>query len=205
MVCRRGLKRVLLLRWSKMKVRLEFEHVHLFLKWPCSIMLFSQIELIKLHRMFSHPSATKLANLVKRAHPEKDTNKILKRLADVVPPCDSCQRMAPKPSVFQVTLPDETVFSREAMPDLTYTEPRPHPPVLYILDKAHFSAARFPKTLSSESFCVAFIARWLSIYIGFSYILASDQRSLLTCEMLKNACTSFGYIQKYARSSLRTH
>ncbi len=77
------------------------------------------------------------------------------------------QRMAPKPSVFQVTMPDKIFFNREIYLDLMWIEKRPHPPVLHIVDRGtHFSAATFLKSESAVDLWNAFVTCWVSVYVA---------------------------------------
>eukprot|EP00171_Calliarthron_tuberculosum_P023868 IDg23868t1 len=84
-----------------LKVKLEFKLGHLYLNWPSRVVLFSKSELLKIHRRFAHPSAEKLSNLLKRAKPEMFDKSTRKFLDEIVSHCQSCQRLAPKPFVFQ--------------------------------------------------------------------------------------------------------
>ena len=90
---------------------------------------------MKLHRRFARPSAVKLTNFIKRPHPEKNSNIILKTVIDIVTHCDFCQRLAPKSLVFHISLLNESVFNHEIIFDLVWIEPRSHPPALHIVDR----------------------------------------------------------------------
>ncbi len=54
----------------ELKAPLVFKRVHLYLEWAQSVVLYTRVELGKLHRRFAHPSAEKLFNLLRRAQPE---------------------------------------------------------------------------------------------------------------------------------------
>eukprot|EP00171_Calliarthron_tuberculosum_P007706 IDg7706t1 len=122
---------------STLKVKLRFEKGHLYLKWPTSVVLFTRKELIKIHRRFAHPSANKLAALIKRADPgsfDPSTKRIL-----------------------------EDIVSHY----LTWIEQRPHPPALHVVDRGtHFSAAQFVKSESAESIWNTFLACWTCAKFG---------------------------------------
>ena len=97
---------------------------------------------MKLRRRFALPSAVKPTSLIKRAYAEKCFNKILKALTDIVARCESCQRLAPRPLVFPVSFPNESVFNHEMFLVHTWIEPRPQIPALHVVDRGtYFSTA----------------------------------------------------------------
>ena len=68
----------------------------------------------------------------------------MKLLQEIIASCQACQRMAPKPLVFQVTMPDDIQFNHEAMMDLRRIEPKPNRTALHVVERGiHFSAAVF--------------------------------------------------------------
>ncbi len=91
---------------------------HLYLQWSNSIVLFTRHELVKFHRRFAHSSTDKLANVLRRAPPGNYTPTARRFLDDIFAHCNSCQHIAPKPFVFQVTMPDDIVFNHEIFMDL---------------------------------------------------------------------------------------
>jgi len=70
---------------------------------------YTQQQLTKLHRQFSHPSAGKLYRLLQRARPEDTTPETLKELKELSSRCDPCQRIQPAPTRFRVSLGAEDV------------------------------------------------------------------------------------------------
>ena len=67
--------------------------------------------------------------------------------------------MAPKPLVFQVTMPDDIQFNNEVITDLTWIELRPHRPALNVVDRgSHFSAAVFLEVENAESVWNVFVS-----------------------------------------------
>ncbi len=105
--------------------------------------------------------------------------------------------MAPKPFVYQVTMPDDIQFNHEIIVDLTWIEERPHRPALHIVNRGmHFSAAQFVSGEDSESVRNAFIACWVSIYIGFPNVLKHDYGSCFTSKFFQRTCSNFGMVCK---------
>ena len=123
----------------EMKVKLKFKLGLLYLEWPPAVVLFSRSELIKIHRRFAHSTADKLCALLKKAAPQQFDQNTRKISEDIARHCQSCQRMAPKPFLSQVTMPDDIQFNHEVIVDISWIEKRPHRPVLHIVDRVtHF-------------------------------------------------------------------
>ena len=116
------------------------------MEWPKSVKFFSRSELLKIH-----PSSRKLANLLKRSVPNQYNTNTGKTLEDISKHCQSCQRMAFKPFIFQVSIPDDVQFNHEVNLDLTWLEARPYKPALRIVDRGnYFSAAEFLQGENAE-------------------------------------------------------
>ncbi len=174
---------------------LVFKLGHLYLEWAQSVVLYTRVELGKLHRRFAHPSAEKLFNLLRRAQPDNLTPETRRVLEDIVARCDSCQRMAPKPFVFQVSMPDNIVFNHEILMDLMRIEPRPHEPVVHILDLGtRFSAAQFLKRRDLRRRWNGSVECWASFYVGFRNVIGHDQGSAFTSESFTASCQQFGIV-----------
>ena len=179
----------------ELKVKLVLKLGHFYLPWPESLMFYSRKELLRIHRRFSHPSTTKMMALLERSDPTKIDSETRKILGDIVAKCNSCQRMAKKPFVFQVSMPDDIVFNHEVYLDLLWIEPRPHVPVLHIVDRGtYFSAARFVPKESAEAIWNTFVSYWVSIYVGFPNII-------------KAVCSQGNFSQTYVQSleSFKNH
>ena len=59
--------------------------------------------------------------------------------------------------------------------DLIWIEPRPHRPVLHIVDRGtHFSAAVFLDREDAVSIWNSFGSCWVSIYVGFPIVVTHD-------------------------------
>ena len=181
----------------ELKIKLQFQKGHLYYNWPSALILFTKRELEKIHRRFAHPSASKLYDLIRRAAPSELDAKTRIFLDEIVAHCNSCQRMAPKPFVFQVTMPDNIVFNHEVCMDLCWLESRPQKPVLHVVDRGtHFSAARFVASESAESIWNTFLECWVSIYVGFPNVISHDHGSLFASEFFQGTCAKFGIITK---------
>ncbi len=110
--------------------------------------------------------------VIRRASPDNFTPSTRRFLDDIAAHCNSCQRMAPKPFVFQVTMPDNIVFNHEIYLDLMWIEKRPHPPILHIVHRGtHFSASTFLKSENAVDVWSASVTVRVSYYIGFHSIL----------------------------------
>ena len=175
-------------------VPLVFKKGHLYLEWPDYVILFTKMELEKLHRRFAHPSAEKLTNLLQRADPlrcEPGTRKVLEEIAKA---CKACQIMSPKPYVFQVAMPDNIQFNHEVQLDLMFIDKKA---ILHVVDRGtHFSAARFIRRQNVEAVWNALIECWIAVYVGFPNIFAYDQGSVFNSELFTQACKQFGIIMK---------
>ncbi len=151
-----------------MKVQLTFKRRHLYLEWNYNLVFFSRAGLLKMHRRFAHPTADKSSALLRRAYPRKYSSSTKNVLEDIVRRCNSCETMAWKPFIFQVTMPDEILFNHEIILDLAWIEPRPHRPVLHIVDRGtRFSASKFVYGECAKSVWNTFVSLWVTAYVGF--------------------------------------
>ena len=156
-------------------VKLKLKLGHLYLEWPPSVVLFICGDLVKLHHRFGHPSARKLAHLLRKAVTNQyDSNK-LKILQEITESCQSCQPMAPEPLVFQVTMQDDIQLNREVIMELTCIEPRSQKRAIQVVDRgAHLSAAVFLEGENAESVWNTLVSCWVSIYIGLPNVVKHD-------------------------------
>ena len=100
------------------KVPLVHKLGHLFREWPSTDVLHTRTELEQLHRRFAHPSAKKLHNLLRKIDPSNVDTTTKRALDEIRNSCESCQRLAPKPCVFQVSLPEDIQFNHEVIVDV---------------------------------------------------------------------------------------
>lgn len=136
---------------------------------------------MRLHKHFFHPSAAKLYNVLKRSNPEKANEATLTILKEISRACATCQRFAPKPLSFQVTIPGDVVFNNELALDLMWIDGRA---VLHIVDvHTHFSSAVFLRGQDVTDVWNAFVEGWSSVYIGFPHKMRTDRGSVFTSKL----------------------
>lgn len=75
--------------WSMELKRSTSNHLYSRICTPAAS-FFGRARLIKLHRNFFHPRATKLFSLIKRARPEHATAETLKAMEEIKKRCDPC-------------------------------------------------------------------------------------------------------------------
>lgn len=179
-----------------MKIPLAHTSGHLWRMWDIGEVLCSRRDLLKLHRRFAHPSVDKLYNLLRRAKPEEVDQNTRKILNDITERCGPCQRLAPKPYVFQISMPDLMQFNHEIIVDVFFIDGKP---VLHVVDRGtHFSASEFLQGQSAEAIWNALINCWVSVYVGFPNVLSHDQGSAFTAKLFQDACKHFGIFAKGA-------
>ena len=137
---------------------------------------FTRAHLRSLHRNFSHPSAEKLYQLIKKARPEYATAETMNTLKELTKRCVPCQRVHNAPMRFRVTMGAENVkFNERLMMDIMYLDGQP---VLHIVDEGtRFSAAKFLEDLSAKSVWFAFCECWSNVYTGLPHKFLVDQGS----------------------------
>ena len=137
---------------------------------------FTRTQLHKLHKKFSHPSADKLYNLLKRSRPEDTSPKTREILEDLTRRCHQCQNYRHGPTRFRVSFGSEDVrFNERVMMDIMYIGTSP---VLHVVDgETEFSAASFLRTASSDEIWATCLKCWATIYTGLPNRLMVDQGS----------------------------
>ena len=107
--------------WSRIIANndlLRFEHIwkiklirkgdHLYVPLSTSIQLFYTMEQKgKLHKQFSHPSATKLCDLLKTGGTKTIAPKTLEKLEYLVSNCEPCQKIKTAPKRYRVSWRDK--------------------------------------------------------------------------------------------------
>ena len=143
---------------------------------PSTATYFTRTQLIKIYRQLAHPSAQKLHNLLKRAHPEKATPETLRILQDLCRRCDPCQRIQNAPTSFKVSFGAEHVqFNERLLIDIMYLVGKP---VIHIVDEGtRFSAARFLDNVSTVSLWSAILEFCATVYTGLPRKILVDQGS----------------------------
>lgn len=127
------------LKLGENKHKLEQRNDLLLLKWkPGSYIFYTEIELLKLHHSFGHPSAKALYNLLKRASPTTDLM-LKKSLDSIVKEFLNCARNAIKPRRFKLTIGTEKYrFNHIVAADVVYIDGKN---VLNLVDESnHFGA-----------------------------------------------------------------
>jgi len=156
---------------------------HMFVEWNIQKILFTNMELHRMHRNFFHPSARKLFNVLKRAYPYSCNSETLKQLEAISKNCTRCQQKR-TPHRFKVALPnDEIIFNGVVALDLTWLDvgKKLKAAVLHIVDThTHFQNAVFLKGGSARDVWDAFIEAWSSVYVGYPTTLKTDHGKVFT-------------------------
>lgn len=142
---------------------------------------YTKEELKKLHRHFTHPSARKLYDLLKRAIDAPLPPNTFSTIDEIVKECDTCIEMTPRANSFQFQAPDKVVFNHRLLLDIVYlpTDKRKKGPVLHIIDAGtRFNAAAFLAKLDTTYIRNAFIKTWARMYIGTPSSILVNQGSV---------------------------
>lgn len=148
---------------------------HLFAQMDCDTPVFiTRVQLSRLHRQFSHPSADKLFKLLSRARPEDATAETKRILEEISKHCDVCQRIQPAPRRFRVAMGTENIrFNERILMDIMYLDGKP---VLHIIDEGtHLNAAQFIPNKSTRTIWNTFLRCWCNIYVGLPNRILVDQ------------------------------
>eukprot|EP00171_Calliarthron_tuberculosum_P020932 IDg20932t1 len=109
-----------------------------------------------------HPSAMKLYNVLKSASPSKTDSSTLTLLKDIARACATCQRLAPKPVSFQVTVPGDVIFNDGLALDLMWIGGKA---VLHVIDiNTQFSSAIFLRCQNVTDVWNSFVECWNSLW-----------------------------------------
>lgn len=96
------------------------------------VIMFTKLELERLHFHFQHPSTDKLLKLLKSYDHNSVDSSIRKALEDIAAACATCSEYHSSPLRFRASLPmDELVFNQEITIDLLWICNKP---VLHIID-----------------------------------------------------------------------
>lgn len=176
--------------WS---IPIKRKHGHLYITWNENICLFTRQELLKMHRNFYHPSASKLFSLLKRSKLSNVDNNTRQMLDDISNACSTCQIFSAKPQRFKVSMPNEKViFNREVALDLMWLDGK-RTPTLHIVDiDTHFNSAAILKGQTVEHVWDAFLTCWSTLYTGFPQKIRVDQGSAFTSVKWTRMCDKVG-------------
>lgn len=134
--------------------------------------VFTQIELRRLHKLFGHPNAHKLYNLLKRAElPDVDeyTQKILQKITRH---CEACHTYAQAACRFNFLLRDENDLNSSMFVDIFYVSAKL---IIHVVDEAtRYLAASWLPSVSTESVWKSTRLFWIDIYIGLPDMVTHD-------------------------------
>ncbi len=153
-------------------LQLTRKHGHIFYEWSNEI-LYTERELIRIHRHFYHPHPDNVFNLMKRANDPHSNSETLKKFETVFQKCESFQRPADQPGRFRVSLPNgDIVFNRTLLTDLMSVESKT---VLHIVCKGTaFSAAKFARGESSRDVSNDYVRIWVNPYKSHPQVIHAD-------------------------------
>ena len=128
--------------------KLEEDNGLLWLRWnPQDQVLFSECELLRLHKSFGHPSVRALSNLLRKARPKApDVTRQLEEIAE----CDTCAKHATKPRRFKLTVGrKECRFNHVVAIDIMFIDGLK---ILHCVDEAtHFQSATILSNMKSAT------------------------------------------------------
>ena len=124
---------------------------------------FTEMELRRLHRRFSHLSANRLRILLEKAGHEVEDAAI----EYLTKYCHQCQKHGASPGRFRFTLRDDengVRFNYNIIVDIMYIGGKP---VLHVVDEAtRFQAGRFLRDISAQHTWDTLKACWIDVYLG---------------------------------------
>ena len=147
---------------------LAFENYFLVHRWQpgdVAYSLYTESELRKLHRVFGHPSASALVNLLKRADPQKMRKEVKESISELTKACVVCAENASRPRRFKFTVgSDELRFNHTVAVDIMHLANRS---VVHVVDEAtHYNAALFIPSHKSSDVWKAVLRCWTRVYLG---------------------------------------
>lgn len=132
--------------------------------------LLTDEELRRLHRRFGHPSAGRLARLLRQSG--HDYNRAA--IDQLTKFCSTCQKHGKAPGRFKFTIKNDLQFNHSVIIDIMYLD-SPAMPVLHLVDEAtRFQNARFLKDISAETVWDTLRACWIDTYVGPPDMLIHD-------------------------------
>lgn len=163
---------------------------HAYIEWADSI-LYTELELRRMHKHFYHPSTEKLYAVIKRAEPSTTHTGIYDILDKVRNTCETCQRNSREPHRFRVSLPgEECTFNRIVSMDIMSLDSKP---VLHVVDRdTKLGAACFLDGESAAHVWRAFLNIWVSVYVGYPDYVAIDQGPQFQSHEFKSFLNSAG-------------
>ena len=146
-------------------VPLTDQRGQLYFEWKSEI-LFTQADLVIIHRHFYHPKSERLYSLIKRGVLGRTSAEVLRDLEKIESTCALCQRLIHAPHRFRVSLPErDIVLNRTVCMDIIFLEESMF--FMWWIRTQSFPQLRFskvrPQTRHGKHLCV----------YGFLCILAS--------------------------------
>lgn len=161
----------LLTKYNDWHAKVVHKMGHLYVEWPPSV-YYTETELRRIHRHFFHPSTEKLMGLIRHGAKEYVTPHLRGQLDQVRNSCDTCQRLAPNPNRFKVSMPQDCVFNRAVGMDVMKIHKQS---VLHVVNRdTKLAAATFLDGESSEKVWEAFLSCWVATYIGYPDAVVLD-------------------------------
>lgn len=147
---------------------------HAYIKWT-EIILYTVLELRRMHKNFYHPSIEKFYEVIKRSEPSTTHSRIYDTLEKVKNTCETCQQKSRELHLFPVSLPDEEwKFNLVVSMDIMMLDSAS---VLHIVDRDNkLGVACFLDGSTAAHVWRSFLNIWVSVYIGYPEYVALDQR-----------------------------
>lgn len=176
------------------KQQLRLENYFLVYRWGFKDMtytLFTEQELLKIHKVFGHPSVGATQRMLRRAKGEALDKKTRGAIAKITEDCKICKTHAAKPRRFKLTIgADGLKFNCRVQVDTMFIRGRP---VIHMVDMAtHFSAAAFLRNQSSSEVWKAIQGLWNLVYMGPPDFLMVDQGTNYTSQELRGNLDAHG-------------
>ena len=153
--------------------------------------LFTEHDLLKLHRSFGHPTVSALYNILKRSKPDEVSEKTKAAIEELHKKCETCQRHGAKPKRFRLTTGTEDLrFNHIVAADIMFINRKP---ILHVVDEAtHFSAATWLRNSSLKEVWNGLLRCWSHVYAGPPDFLRIDQGSNFISREFKDKADTSG-------------
>lgn len=170
---------------------ITFKRGHVFLEWDAQRIMFTREELTRLHLHFMHPAANRLFELIKRVNPTLATRSVQHLLDEISKSCRSCQEFRSRPLRFKASVsPTKLIFNHSISIDLLWLDEKP---ALHVIDDhTGFRNAVSLRSKTTEDIWSAFVACWVSTYVGYPGQIRSDQESGVCSGLFRDLATTHG-------------
>lgn len=138
-----------------------------------------------------HPAADRSFELIKRANPDSASKSVRELIGEITSACQTCREYKSQPLRFKSSIPPEKViFNHTVLIDLLWLDEQP---VLQVIDEhTGFRNAIFLRSKKASDIWSAFVASWVSTYIGFTNKIRSDQESGINSGLFRDLATMHG-------------